>query len=89
MDDRSDLFLDRKQLAQILYSLRDIHLTAFRNLFPTPILDTQIESALKVATKYSLTEKNTKPRATSHIKVSERILQAQEQRKAKKKMQNK
>ena len=52
MDDHSDLFLNRKKLVQTLYVLSGRQLARFREQFPTPIYDNQIETALKLAMGY-------------------------------------
>ena len=87
MNDRSDVFLNRKHLAQLLYSMSEGKLLLFRDQFPTPILDEQIESALKLAIKYSAIDKKPVPTA-SKAKRGEpvSILQPKKQWKAKKKM---
>lgn len=79
MDDHSNLFINRSQLAQTLFVLSSRQLKRFRDQFPTPIPDHQIETALELAKGYPNKDPDPRPVNTSPIL-------PQTQRKANKKM---
>ena len=62
MDDRPDLLSNRSKLAQTLYGLSGRQLIRFRELFPTPIHDTLVETALFLAMGYPKKDQDPKPR---------------------------
>ena len=59
MNNDDDIFLCRKLLAQTLFTLSSRQLTKFRELFPTPIQDTQVRTALKLAIGYPAIDPDT------------------------------
>jgi hypothetical protein len=63
----NNLVINRSRLCQILFGLSGRQLARFRELFPTPILDEQVETALSMASGYPKTDLDPKPKSATVV----------------------